>query len=227
MTTAEIDEIKDNIADVLNRHANITPARTLSLLNITDLTGKLYEASVLAEVIERLAVDENLTVTLAGTGTFLHLKQKGGPINRNYPYFEISQGGRPVAELFTDIYFSTISRSRRANTLIKQRGDYHELDIALIATGVQIRPEPEEILIAIECKNTTLEKSTIRELLGFRRELSFVGYAEPTTFTNWPAPAINADPPSIHMLYTTHGSILQHYRESCEAFGIKLIHHSL
>lgn len=227
MTTAQIDQIKDDISAVLHTHANVLPTRSRGLLNITDLTGKLYEASVLAEVIERLVTEENLTVTLAGSGRYLHLKQKGGPINRDYPYFEISQGGRPFAELFTDIYFTTISRSRRANIQVKQRGDFHELDIAVIATDVQVRPEPEEILIAIECKNTTLEKSTIRELLGFRRELSFIGYAEPTFFTNWPVPAINAYPPSVHMLYTTHGSVLTHYKENCETFGIKLIHHPL
>lgn len=227
MTTAQINQIKNDISAALHAHANVSPSRSIGLLNISDLTGKLYEASVLAEVIERLVTEENLTVTLAGTGRYLKLKQKGGPINRNYPYFEISQGGQPFAELFTDIYFSTISKARRANTLVRQRGDFHELDIAVIARNARVTPEPGQILIAIECKNTTLEKSTIRELLGFRRELSLLSTPESTLFTNWPAATITANPPSVHMLYTTHGSILSYYRENCEVFGIKLVHHNM
>ena len=227
MTTAQIDQIKDDISAVLRKHAKVSLSRSKGLLNISDLTGKLYEASVLAEVIEKLVTVENLTVRLAGSGKYLKLKQKGGPISRDYPYFRISQGGQPFAELFMDIYFTTLSSSRRSGAPGSRRGDFHELDLALLVPDVKSRPEPEEILIAIECKNTTLQKSTIRELLGFRRELSMLSGAEDTGFTNWPADTIPADPPSIHMLYTTHGSILSHYRENCEVFGIKLVHHSM
>lgn len=57
-----------------------------------------------------------------------------------------------------DIYFTTLSSSRRSGAPGSRRGDFHELDLALLVPDVKSRPEPEEILIAIECKNTTLQK---------------------------------------------------------------------
>lgn len=225
MNTVEINKTKRKITAILNKYAKVSPSRSRGLISISDLIGKLYEASVLAEIIEKLVTEEKLRVTLVGNG-YLKFKQKGGPINRSYPYFQIWRDGKLIAELFMDIYFSTLSSKKRIGQG-SNRGDYHELDLAVLLPDIQNRPNPEEILIAIECKNTTLEKSTIRELLGFRRELSYLHDSIPTVFLNWPAAVINAYPPSIHMLYTTNGPILPHYRDNCDVFGIKLIHHPL
>lgn len=226
MTTAEINKIKRRITDVLKTHAHVSPSRSRGLLKIKDLIGKLYEAEVLATVIENLVTSEGLQVTLIGRGKLV-LKQKGGPINRTFPYFKIWRNGQLFAELFTDIYFNTQS-SRLRPVGGSRRGDYHELDIALLLPGIHSKPQPEEILIAIECKNTKLKKGLVRELLGFRRELSFLSQFPLTTeFSSWPATQINADPPSIHMLYINSNHNLSEYIDNCEVFGIILMYHRM
>lgn len=225
MTTAEINKIKRRITDVLKVHAHVSPSRSRGLLKIKDLIGKLYEAEVLATICENLVTQEKLQISLVGHGKLV-LKQKGGPINRSFPYFKVWKNGQLFAELFTDIYFNTLSSQRRI-TSGTRNGDYHELDIALISPGVIHQPNPEEIMIAVECKNTGVRKNLIRELLGFRRELSYLASSISTPFTTWPAAQIDADPPSVHMLFINSNYNLRQYTDNCEVFGIMLLHHPM
>lgn len=226
MTTVKINRIKRRITAVLNVHAHVSPSRGRGLLKIKDLIGKLYEAEVLATMIENLVTLEGLQVTLKGRGKLV-LKQKGGPVNRSFPYFQVWKKGQLFGELFTDVYFNTLSSSRRPG-VGTQHGDYHELDIALLLPNISHQPEPEEIMIAVECKNTAVRKSLVRELLGFRRELSFIpGHPIATAFSSWPATQINADPPSVHMLYINSNHNLSHYTANCQFFGILLIYHPM
>ncbi|MCC9063596.1 hypothetical protein [Flavobacterium piscisymbiosum] len=227
MSTPEINKTKRKITKILNKYAKVSPSRSRGLLNINELVGKLYEASVLAEVIEKIVKEENLRVTLVANGNKLRFRQKGGSIDRNFPYFQIWRDGNLFAELFMDVYFKTLSSIQRTVSSGDNRADYHELDLAIILPDVQDHPSPEEIMIAIECKNTTLKKSTMRELLGFRRELSYLSNSEQTVFKKWPAKFINANPASVHMLYTTHSGILENYRSNFDVFGIILIHHRM
>lgn len=227
MSTTEINKTKRKITNILKKYAKVSPSRSRGLLNINDLVGKLYEASVLAEVIEKLVKEENLRVSLVDNGRILRFRQKGGSIDRSFPYFQIWRDGKLFAELFMDIYFNTLSSKERTSASGDNRADYHELDLAVIIPDIQDKPNPEEIMIAIECKNTTLKKSTMRELLGFRRELSYLRNSEQTVFKKWPAKFINANPASVHMLYTTHSEILKHYRSNFDVFGIMLIHHRM
>ena len=225
MTTAQINKIKKKIVSTLNTHAHISPSRSRGLLKFKDMVGKLYEAEVLAKICEDLVTKEDLRIRLKGSG-FLVLKQKGGPINRYYPYFEVYKDGSLFGEMFTDIYFKTLSSSLRIGGGLNF-GDYHELDIALLQPNVVDKPECNQILIAIECKNTVIKKNIVRELLGFRRELSFL--AEPTTtiFTAWPEIEVNARPSSVHMLYTNYNKNLHHYIDNCKVFGVTLTYHPM
>ncbi|HBL80438.1 MAG TPA: hypothetical protein DDZ79_11205, partial [Aequorivita sp.] len=102
------------------------------------------------------------------------LKQKGGPINRSFPYFEVWKNSNLKYELFTDLYFNTLSYHFKGSPTVQTNGDYHELDIALIEAHLNGIPKFSEVVMAVECKNTTISKNIIRELLGYRRELSFV-----------------------------------------------------
>lgn len=226
MTRAEINRIKRRITDILNLHAHVSPSRTRGLLKVKDLIGKLYEAEVLAKIIENLVTLEGLQVTLIGRGKLV-LKQKGGPINRAFPYFKVWRNGQLFAELFTDIYFNTLSSTLRPPGP-PQYGDYHELDIALLLPNIADKPERDEIMIAVECKNTAVKKNLIRELLGFRRELSVIPEnLVPTAFSSWPATHINAYPSSVHMLYINSNHNLSNYTANCEVFGIMLIYHRM
>lgn len=220
MTTAEINNIKKNIVQVLKKHSHVSPSRGRKLLRFSDMVGKLYEAKVLAEIIENLVTKEGLQVSLQGSGNLV-FKAKGGPVNRSFPYFKVWRDGQLFAELFNDVYFNTISSVSRGNRG-NLKGDYHELDIALLQPGVSNKPKPDEIYLAVECKNTGLSKKMIRELLGFRRELSYFQYFEKTKFNNWPEDYVNAKPASVHMLYISRNKHLNDYRKNCGIFGILL-----
>ncbi len=221
LTASDITRIKTKITNALQKHANVAPARTTTLLPIKSLQGKLYEADILAQVCEKLVTKEGHRVRLKG-GSRLILKQKGGVIDRGYPFFEVLHGTTIIAELFTDIYFATLSYFIKGSSARKVHGDYHELDIALLLPNLNGYPRPEDILLAIECKNTSIKKSIIREVLGFRRELSFYSnIPQATIFSVWPSNQTNSNPSSIHMLYCSDRRISR-YTANCLQFGIVL-----
>lgn len=227
MTAADVARIKGQITSVLNTHARVSPAQTANLLPIRSLQGKLYEAHVLATIIENLVSQERLQITLVG-GSTLTLRQKGGQINRAYPYFHVKKGATLFGELFTDTYFTTISYQMRGGApLIKAYGDYHELDIALLQPNLSGYPQYTEVILAVECKNTSIKKSIIRELLGFRRELAFrTSTMKPTHFATFPINKIKSNPNSVHMLYCSDSRI-NRYTKNCLEFGILLQHHRM
>jgi hypothetical protein len=198
----------------------------MQLMPVKSLQGKLYEAHVLATIIEKLVTLEGLQVTLIG-GSKLILKQKGGAINRAYPYFEVLKEGILFGELFTDVYFSTLSYQMKVSTARHKYGDYHELDIALLKPDQNGYPQHSEVMIAIECKNTPIKKSIIREVLGFRRELSYLSLmAVPTDFSIWPVSHVHSDPNSVQMLYCSDHRV-KRYVTNCIKFGIFLKYHKV
>ncbi|WP_143092691.1 hypothetical protein [Arsenicibacter rosenii] len=226
MTAADVARIKGQITAILQANAGVSPARITNLLPTRSLQGKLYEAHVLATIIENLVTQEGLQVTLIG-GSILTLRQKGGQINRVYPYFEVRNGGVLFGELFTDTYFATISYQMRGAPLRKTNGDYHELDIALLQPNLTGYPQHTDVMLAVECKNTSIKKSIIRELLGFRRELAFYTAAmQRTHFTTYPTNQTMSNPNSVHMLYCSDIRI-NRYTANCLQFGILLQHHRI
>lgn len=222
MTAAEIARIKGNITRTLQAHAGVSPSRTNNLLPTKSLQGKLYEAHILSTICEKLVTQEGCNISLVG-GSILTLRQKGGQINRSYPYFKVWKGSRLFGELFTDIYFSTLSYQMRGTPARKAFGDYHELDITLLKPNQSGYPNHLEVMLAVECKNTSIKKSIIRELLGFRRELSLLQSPRPTNFSVWPSSTTPSDPNSVHMLYCSDSRISR-YLDNCSQFGIILQH---
>jgi hypothetical protein len=226
LTKPEVTTIKARIKSILNTHASVAPSRTLKLLPISSLQGKLYEADVLSQICKNLAQKEKLNIVLIG-GRELRLRQKGGAIDRKrYPYFKVNNGSKIIGDLFTDVYFNTLSYHSKGSSLPQTRGDYHELDIALVDSKAIDYPKFDEILLAVECKNTTIKKSIIRELLGFRRELSFLHHPSATKFSTWPINQVNANPSSVHMLYCSDIKV-NDFKSNCLEFGIILEHYKM
>jgi hypothetical protein len=225
LSGTDITKIKSQISSTLSTHARMLSATALSLLPVavSNIEGKLYEAHVLAYIIEQLVTVEKCTVTFV-SGSHPMFKQKGGVINLSYPHFDVvDQAGTPVGKLLTDIYFHTLSYQKKKSSS-RTKGDYHELDIALVKDGITTgKPTPDKILIAVECKNTKLHKHIIRELLGFRRELSYVDPSgtSPTGFSTWPMKDVAANPPSVNLFFTTHPQVTD-YEENCRYFSIVL-----
>lgn len=219
-------QAKADITNILQKHANIAPSRIQTLLPVSSLQGKLYEAHVLATICENLVTKEGLSLSLVN-GTKLRLKQKGSPINRTFPHIAVYKNGTLFGELWTDIYFNTLSYSLNGGSGFATYGDYHELDITLVRPGITGYPQHNEIFLAVECKNTTIKKSIIREMLGFRRELSYYhGSLHTTNFSTWPIDQVHANPASVHMLYCSDRNVTR-YAPNCSTFGILLQYHKI
>lgn len=178
----------------------VTGLPTSSLIPPKAVAGKVYEAVVLGYVVENIVRRERLQLRLIG-GSKLYLKTAPGPINLAYPHIALFHGGGHVANLFTDVEFTTLSCLRAGNPAPCSPGDCHELDLAIVDASASGRPVPQQIWLAVECKHTAYKKALLRESLGIRRELSLLtDPPHPTRFQRWPATTVPANPPACLMV---------------------------
>jgi hypothetical protein len=212
-------EAKKRIEDIFRRLAQARKHQVASLLSNTITAGKLYEAWVLANVIKNLVQKEGFLVRFVG-GTKLKLKSAPGPINASFPHFELERKGVVVACIWTDVEFTSISCWKSGNGP-KSPGDFHELDLVITDESASGRPTPDQIWLGIECKNR--EKSTkgmLREILGVRRELSYLSPFSKTHFKTWPMASVPADPASCLMFYSVNSSPSIDWKSPSNHFGI-------
>lgn len=213
-------EAKNKIDSVLAQYASL--ANPASLVAPSFTSGKMYEAWVLGYVLQRLEIDEGYSVRLVG-GSKVHLKSSPGPINRDYPRFELLIGSEPKFEVWTDIEFATLSYSLLGHIGTPGSPHRHELDVVVVPAGTNRYPRHDEISIGIECKNTTFDKGMSRAALGVRRELSYLRPPTATGFTFWPTATVPADPPSVLMVFSTDPTVSA-YNESGAVFGVVYVH---
>lgn len=217
------EAVKRQIENLLRRFALASSLNAYSSVIPPSLTsGKLYEAHVLSLVIEQLTVREGYQVVLRNS-MFLPLKSAPGPINRNYAYFELWRGTNLCAEIWTDVEFLSLSCAERGNIHSPDKGDYHELDIIVTESGLSGRPQHSQIWLGIECKNTGYTKNLLKEILGIRRELSFLRDDQPTQFSYWPRSTVPALPASCLMVYSTDEAV-SGYSGPGQLFGIDFVH---
>jgi len=215
------NEIQQQLRKIFKDYLGASSTATQGLVPQTVSAGKLYEAYVLSRVVERLAIDEGYSLTLVG-GTKIQLKSSPGPINRSYPRIELRSSGSCVAELWTDVEFLSLSYcTGGAVTLTK--GDFHELDILIVNSGLTGRPRYDQLWLGIECKNTGYEKGLLKEILGIRRELSLLSGPKSTRFGVWPRTAVPADPASCLLVYSTDKDVAD-YSSPGAVFGIDFIY---
>lgn len=220
------DQIRDRITDLFQKYYAAPPSRARTLVPASLTAGKLYEAYGLALISRSLVLEEGFSLRLV-QGTYLTLKTSPGPINRAYPHVELLCGGRCVAEMWTDVEFTSLSYGLTGGgSRPPERGEYHELDVAIVEPGLSGRPPHGSIWLAAECKNTGYHKGLLKEVLGVRRELSLLQGDRPTRFRNWPRPAVPADPPSCLVVFATDAKVLEYARPG-EVFGIDFYHEAL
>jgi hypothetical protein len=133
--------------------------------------------------------------------------------------------GRCVAEMWTDIEFISLSYSRRRGGP-PERGEYHELDIAVVEPGLEGRPPHDCIWLAVECKNTGYHKGLLKEILGIRRELSYLQESRSTRFRTWPRATVPAEPASCLVVFSTDPAVLLYSRPG-DVFGIDFRHEEM
>ena len=191
-------QAKKRVDAIFKKYVAGLPAA--SLIPPKAVAGKLYEAVVLGYVVENLVRREHLQLSLVG-GTKLYLKTAPGPINPTYPHIAVFQSGAHVANLFTDVEFTTLSCLLGGNPAPCSPGDCHELDLVMVDASATGRPVPPQIWLAVECKHTAYKKSLLRESLGVRRELGLLTNPPVATrFQQWPATTVPAKPPACLMV---------------------------
>jgi len=106
--------IKMRIEKAVKKYAKARSSKEYRLVPSSLTSGKLYEAHVLSIILEHLRNEENFSIFLVNTN-LIPLKSSPGPINPQYPHFDLFRGSRKVAELWTDIEFLTLSYSSRGS----------------------------------------------------------------------------------------------------------------
>jgi hypothetical protein len=231
MAQSDVDHIKEEISDTFDGHVSGTPASIPSMFPTSKIGGKLYEAHVLSQVCEQLASVENFDLRLS-RGNKVRLKSSPGQINRSYPCIQLrNPGGSGVeAEMWTDVEFVGLSYQLRGGSPSQaDRSDWHELDILVTENGLAngSRPKHSEIWLGVECKYRDFSKGFLKEMLGVRRQMSYIKRAScDTKFDHWPDDTVTESPPSCLLLYCRDQKI-DSYTEAPEQFDIHMIHSSL
>lgn len=211
------EEANRRISDILQLYVTARDPQEFELLPQNVTAGKLYEAYVLSLIARQLVSSENVQLMLMN-GNYLPLKSSPGPINRRYPHIRLARSGRAIAEMWTDIEFLSLSYGFR-RTASPGKGDYHELDIAIVEPGLSGRPRNDQVWLGVECKNTGYEKGLLKEILGVRRELSLLTEDKPTRFSSWPRRSVPCTPPSCLLVYSSDVGVAA-YSGPGEVFGI-------
>lgn len=219
MTSAEA---RKRITEAFSTAFGISSSSALKVLPPGDSLGKLYEAYVLTRVVRELRTNEGLQAVLVNSKS-LTLKAGGGGINRSYPFVQLWKNGQTWGELWTDIYFTTLSCDFANRTGSPLACDYHEMDIVVVPPDTSGLPRSSDILLAVECKATSYGKNLLREILGIRRELSYLANPFPTRFTKWPRAWVPANPPSCVMVYSTDAGATN-YQPAGDIFGVDFVH---
>ena len=190
-----------------------------TLKNASTAAGKIYELECLHEICRRLKASGTYSLAMAG-GSKLRFRTKGGPIDRTYSRIEIRTGGAAVAELWTDLYFNTLSSSHSTDN-----SHFHELDIAIVKPDIPEgrNPEHSDVMAACECKDPKFNKGMIRAILGLRRELSYLDYKERAVFLAELGPVVKSTPPSHVFLFCSDPTVAN-YTQSPAFFDICVEH---
>ena len=206
---------------IFSNYVAATSPTPSSVLSPTLTPGKVYEAWVLSVLLEGLRVREHFDIELVAS-TKVVLKGAPGPINRAFAHFLLRKAGSPTFEVWTDIEFMTLGHSMRSPTTTTA-ADYHELDIVVLPNGVHGRPSHAQVLLGVECKHTSFQKSMARAAFGVRRELSLLRPPNATVFSTWPRTQVPADPPSVFAVYSSDPAVIAHQLAG-QTFGVDFVH---
>ena len=219
--------IKKRIKDIF--HLTLGPSASFSRTNhmipethtatgVNHFKGKLYETFVLSQLLKKLTNDEGFTFELRNGTSHLRLRPNPGMINRSYSWIDAFKGGNKIGEIWTSVEFASLSHLSSGRTNYNP-GDYHELDIGFYMGVPNGHPSCDSVIIGIECKNTGMKKSILREVLGLRRELSVLTGPVPTMFISRGWTSVPAVFPSLLMLYCTDSAV-SNYADPGAIFGI-------
>ena len=214
--------IKD-IQSIFRQFKVLKPSDRAFLSSLND--GKLYELYVLSELVLDLRRHGFQLRFVGGTPKANTLKFKAAPgkIKLSDPHFEVTAPNSTRLWLFVDIEFQTLGKKLSHATDLSAR---HELDLMLVDDTPDY-PLYDQIYLAVECKCVSkFKKKVVKEALGIRRELSYLGPKQTSLLTKIGGRSpvrVAADPASELWLAFIDGDGTR-YAESPDAFGIDFKH---
>lgn len=220
--TLSLSEAIDQVNSIFATYDSASTSATAGVVGDDWKAGKVYEAWVLAWLLEQMATVEGFEVVLVG-GTKVCLKSSAGPINEKYPHFRLTRPGDLPYDVWTDVEFSTLSYTLSGSAGSPKSAHRHELDVVMVVGDITGYPGPTDVVLGIECKNTGFQKSMARAALGVRRELSFLAKDKPTVFTSWPQAVVPADPASVLLVCSTDPTVAN-YNAAGDTFGVAFLH---
>lgn len=194
----------------------MVPAAIVQVANLVG--GKLYELYALALLLEELQ-KRGWHVTFRGT----QIQMQAGPglIDPTSPHFELRRHSKGAVEfeVYTDIEVMTLGSTQIP---VNDLSAYHEIDIVVVYAGTAGRPGVDRMVLGVECKGTAnFSKAFVREVLGRRRELSYLDGGQPCLLDG--QVPVRARPPSEYWLVYLDPDG-DKYRQSPSAFSVELKH---
>lgn len=203
-TSAAPQSFNDDVALLLQMAAQ-APVLTFSQLKSE---AKLFELVVLTEILEEFSQ--------IGGGVFLQQPLSGTPntfagapasADKNqFAWFDLRGPlGEPHAEAWISVQFQGLSTQLALNhggtSAAASKASRHELDIALFTPEDPAIPRPypphDAVMAAVSVKHVAkLQKESVREALGFRREMGFLRQGSDWSYCPWLQESVPCDPAS-------------------------------
>lgn len=198
-------------------------ATATALVQRVHLFDKAYELLAMLEMLKNLRTHCRARFVLV-QGHRVMFRTKGGPINSHYAHIEMSIGGFPAGEIWTDIECQSLSAvSSGISVRWPTYAAAHELDVVLVSVGVQGYPSPQHVLIAVEAKHRMYNKALLKELLGVRRETSFKSNMVSNDYAWWTSNGeIPCNPPVGLVAYCSSSNIQSYGTPSQDFWGIDM-----
>lgn len=175
---------------ILLQLASDAPALTFPELKSA---AKLFELAVLAELLfEYRSSPTNGTVKLIQPTKGKLDTFAGSPASadkKKYAWFELSNSSGTVeAEAWVSVQFVGLSAALAAKSLgagvaLNEKASTHELDLSLLEPEIsggkpRLYPKYSDLLAGVSVKHVSrLAKESVREALGFRREMGYLNGA--------------------------------------------------
>jgi hypothetical protein len=189
--------------------------------------GKLYELYALSRTLDEL---NKRGWQISFRGKQIQLKGSPGGINPGDPYFALKRNTSSPIEykVYTDIEVKTlgvqVGPTFPGGAVVSDLSSYHEIDIVVVSESSTGRPASNHLAMGVECKGTAqFSKAFVREVLGRRRELSFLSHSAHPPLDLQTNIMVNADPPSEYWLVFIDPAG-NNYRQSPSIFGIEFKH---
>lgn len=171
------EDAKEQIDQLINAYQNSAGPDDECPIDTTK--GRMYELVVLSYLIDHLV---SRGFRFHFVGKVLELKEKPSQIKPGDAHFEgVHRRTGQRVKVYTDVEVKGLGCVRGGATDLSA---YHEVDLVVVDPSTNGRPDPDNVLLGVECKSGAFGKSIIKEVLGVKRELSLLAHDRPSTLSH-------------------------------------------